>query len=130
METRSGATQWCLIAGTLFLAVTIPIYRFLDGTFLTQFIGQAVALISLAFVFGVNGAIWTEALPTRFGAKGVATTLSLATVIFGGTAPSLNAWLAEHGHPQVFQYYLVGMAVVLIAAGLLMRETRDLNIRN
>ena len=42
----------------------------------------------------------------------------------------LQQWLAEHGHPQVFQYYLVGMAVVLIAAGLLMRETRDLNIRN
>ena len=32
--------------------------------------------------------------------KGVATTLSLATAIFGGTAPYLNAWLGEQGHPQ------------------------------
>ena len=117
-----------LVSGVLFLVITIPVYRFLDGTFATQFVGQTLALIALSFLFGVNGAIWTESLPTRFRAKGVATTLSLATAIFGGTAPYLNAWLGEQGNPQVFQYYLVAMAVVLVITGVLMRETKGVDL--
>jgi|GEM_PF-6777243 len=60
--------------------------------------------------------------------KGVATTLSLATAIFGGTAPYLNAWLGEQGHPQVFQYYLLATAISFAATGLLMWETKDIEL--
>lgn len=122
---KLGRRPMVIVSGALFLIITVPVYRFLDGTFGTQLIGQAVALLALSFLFGVNGAIWTESLPTRFRAKGVATTLSLATALFGGTAPYLNAWLNEQGHDQAFQYYLVAMAVVLIATGFLMRETKN-----
>ena len=125
---RVGRRPMVLVSGVLFLVITIPVYRFLDGTFATQFVGQTLALIALSFLFGVNGAIWTESLPTRFRAKGVATTLSLATAIFGGTAPYLNAWLGEQGNPQVFQYYLVAMAVVLVITGVLMRETKGVDL--
>lgn len=125
---KVGRRPMVLISGVLFLLLTVPVYAFLDGTFTTQFLGQAVALLALSFLFGVNGAIWTESLPTHFRAKGVATTLSLATAIFGGTAPYLNAWLSEQGHPQVFQYYLLTMALSLVLTGLLMRETKDITL--
>lgn len=125
---KVGRRPMVLISGILFLVLTVPVYAFLDGTFATQFLGQAAALLALSFLFGVNGAIWTESLPTRFRAKGVATTLSLATAIFGGTAPYLNAWLSERGHPQVFQYYLLVMAVSLVATGLLMQETKNIKL--
>lgn len=114
---KIGRRPMVIIAGALFAILTIPIYALLDGTFTTQFIAQVGALLSLSFLFGVNGAIWTEALPTRYRAKGVATVLSLATAIFGGTAPYLNTWLTQNGHANVYQYYLVGMAIVLVATG-------------
>ena len=125
---KVGRRPMVLISGVLFLVITVPVYRFLDGTFTTQFLGQTMALLALSLLFGVNGAIWTESLPTRFRAKGVATTLSLATAIFGGTAPYLNAWLGEQGSPQVFQYYLVLMALVLVATGFFMRETKGVEL--
>lgn len=122
---KVGRRPMVLISGAAFAVITIPIYGFLDGTFTTQFLGQSLALLALSFLFGVNGAIWTESLPTRHRAKGVATTLSLATAIFGGTAPYVNAWLNDKGLSQAFQYYLMVMALVLIATGFLMRETKD-----
>ena len=58
----------------------------------------------------------------------MATTLSLATAIFGGTEPYLNAWLSEQGHPQIFQYYLLAMAISLVITGLLMQETKNIKL--
>ncbi|GAA1165260.1 Alpha-ketoglutarate permease [Corynebacterium glaucum] len=124
-----GRKPMVMIAGTLFVLITIPIYRFLDGTFITQLVGQIAALVSLSFLFGVNGAIWTEALPTRYRAVGVATMLSAATAIFGGTAPYLNTWLSKEGYGHLFPYYLVAMAAVTLLTGALMKETKDLDLK-
>ena len=45
-----------------------------------------------------------------------------------GTAPSYSPWLSEQGHPQVFQYYLLVMAVSLVITGLFMKETKDIKL--
>ncbi|APT94006.1 MFS transporter [Corynebacterium stationis] len=111
-----------------FIVLTIPLYSMLQGTFWSLLGVMAASLVVLAMLFGVNGAVWTEALSIRRRAVGVAATLSLATAIFGGTAPYLNTWLEKNGTPQYFEYYLIAVAILTLLTGIFMKETKDVDL--
>ncbi|MEY8209604.1 MFS transporter [Corynebacterium sp. MNWGS58] len=111
-----------------FIALTIPFYSILSGSFITLVVAMVVSLTVLAMLFGINGALWAESLPTKYRATGVATTLSLATAMFGGTAPYVNQWLSNADKDFWFQIYLIVVASVTLLAGLFAKETKDKNL--
>lgn len=111
-----------------FIALTIPLYSILSGSFITLIVAMVVSLTVLAMLFGINGALWAESLPTKYRATGVATTLSLATAMFGGTAPYVNQWLSNADKDFWFQIYLIVVASATLFAGLFAKETKDKNL--
>ena len=125
---RIGRRPMVIAFGVLFMVLPIPLFRLLDGSFGSFLVVQTVALLAVAVLFGVNGAVWTEALPIAVRAKGVATVLSLATAIFGGTAPYLITWLTARGWNGAFPVYLMAVAAATALAGLIMKESKDVDL--
>ncbi|MEE1622711.1 MFS transporter [Zafaria sp. Z1313] len=122
---RIGRKPLVIAFGLVFVALTIPIHGLVDGSFSGLLLALLAALTGLALLFGVNGAIWAEVFPTRVRAAGVAGPLSLATAIFGGTAPYINAALSQSGRQDWFLYYLIAVAAITLLTGILMKETKD-----
>ena len=122
---RIGRKPMVIAFGAAFVALTIPIYNLVDGTFGTLLLAMLASLTAMALLFGVNGAVWAEVFPTRVRAAGVAGPLSFATAIFGGTAPYINTALGQAGHQDWFLFYLVGVAGITLLTGLLMSETKN-----
>ncbi|MDQ0092872.1 MFS transporter [Paeniglutamicibacter psychrophenolicus] len=125
---RIGRKPLVIAFGIAFVLLTIPIHRLVDGSFAGLVTALLAAMTVMALLFGVNGAIWAEVFPTRVRAAGVAGPLSLATAIFGGTAPYINAALAQKGHADWFLYYLITVAAITLVTGILMKETKDSNL--
>lgn len=121
---RIGRKPMVIAFGVAFVALTIPVNLMIDGSFATLLTAMLIALAALALLFGVNGAVWAEVFPTRVRAAGVAGPLSLATAIFGGTAPYINTALTQAGHQDWFLYYLMAVSAITLVTGLLMKETR------
>lgn len=121
---RVGRRPLVIAFGVAFVILPFPLFALLDGSFMAFLIVQGLALLAVALLFGVNGAIWSEVLTVAVRAKGVATMLSLATAIFGGTAPYIITWLASHDMMWVFLIYLVVMGAATGLTGLLMKETK------
>ncbi|MGP9587699.1 MFS transporter, partial [Micrococcaceae sp. AOP34-BR2-30] len=121
---RIGRRPMIIAFGLAFLVLPFPLFGMLDGSFWGLLAAQLVALLAVALLFGVNGAVWSEVLTLSVRAKGVATMLSLATAIFGGTAPYVITWLSGHDLLTVFLTYLMVVAVATGVTGMVMRETR------
>lgn len=125
---RIGRKPMVIAFGIGVVILTIPIHSLVDGSFAGLLTALLAALTVMALLFGVNGAVWAEVFPTRVRAAGVAGPLSLATAIFGGTAPYINAALAQNGHADWFLFYLIAVAALTLATGILMKETKDSNL--
>ncbi|MGJ9403512.1 MFS transporter [Arthrobacter sp. KK5.5] len=122
---RIGRRPMVITFGIAFVLLTIPIQGLADGSFGRLLLAMLASLTIMALLFGVNGAVWAEVFPTRVRAVGVAGPLSLATAIFGGTAPHINAALSQAGHQNWFLFYLIAVAAITLATGVLMKETKD-----
>ncbi|MCS5478938.1 MFS transporter [Corynebacterium sp. YIM 101645] len=122
---RIGRRPLVIAFGAVFVVLTWPVYHLVDGSFAALLAAMIISLAGLALLFGVNGAVWAEALPTHVRAAGVAGTLSLSTALFGGTAPYLNAWLTENGRGDWFIIYMIIIAGFTLVTGLVMRESKD-----
>ncbi|GHD00406.1 MFS transporter [Zhihengliuella salsuginis] len=125
---RIGRKPMIIAFGVAFVVLTIPIYGLVDGSFGRLVLAMLASLTAMALLFGVNGAVWAEVFPTHVRAAGVAGPLSLATAIFGGTAPYMNALLTQNGHQNWFLYYLIGVAGITLLTGILMKETKNSNL--
>lgn len=121
-----GRRVFIIVFGLGFMTLTFPLDRLIDNTFGGLLTALSLALMVLAALFGVNTAVWAEVFPTSIRATGVSGPLSLATAIFGGTAPYVNTYLFKAGHHSWFLYYLVAVSSVTFLTGLLIPETRDL----
>ncbi|AXR73770.1 MULTISPECIES: MFS transporter [Auritidibacter] len=119
---RIGRKPMVITFGALFIVLPFPVEMMLDGSFATFMITQVIVLLAIATLFGVNAAVWAEALPTHVRAKGVASILSLATAIFGGTAPYLITWFSDNGQYNLYLVYLMVIATLTLLTGILMRE--------
>lgn len=81
LGARIGREPMVIAFGIAFVALTIPLYTVLDGSFATLLTTLLISLTAVALLFGVNGAIWAEVFPTPVRATGVEGPLSLATAV-------------------------------------------------
>ncbi|CAM4056170.1 hypothetical protein [Janibacter anophelis] len=105
-----------------------PLDRLVDGSFTGLFAGMTGALLLIACLFAVNGAVWAEVFPTSVRAAGVAAPLSFATAIFGGTAPYLNTYFSSGGQRDLFLWYLIAVVAITLVTGVLTKETKDVDL--
>ncbi|WP_434175364.1 MFS transporter [Brachybacterium conglomeratum] len=91
-----------------------PFMEFLDGSWqhmaLTMTISQALLMGPLAIL----PALMAELVPTSIRTIGVGFGYALATAVFGGTVPALQAWIGGTWGPQYFALYVTAAAVVSI----------------
>ena len=95
-----------------------PFMEFLDGSWqhmaLTMTISQALLMGPLAIL----PALMAELVPTSIRTIGVGFGYALATAIFGGTVPALQAWIGGTWGPQYFALYVTAAAAVSIVVVL------------
>lgn len=127
LADRFGRRLFIILFGIGFIALTLYLDGLIDNTFGGLLAAMICALLIVACLFGVNTAVWTEVFPTNIRATGVSGPLSLATAIFGGTAPYVNTYLSQTGHHQWFLYYLMAVAGITLLTGLL-PETKYLEL--
>jgi MFS transporter, MHS family, alpha-ketoglutarate permease len=114
-----------LLIGTGVLAVLLfPLNAMIQGQAWQLFIAMAIALTLIAAFASIGPAVYAEMFPTGIRAAGVGVPYSIAVALFGGTAPYLQTFFAEQGHPALFNCYAIALAVVSVVTVLLMPETR------
>lgn len=114
-----------LLIGLVGTAVlTWPLMRFLDGSWEHMAVAMGLSLVLLAAPLSILPALMAELVPTSIRTIGVGFSYALATAIFGGTVPALQAWIGGAFGPAAFGVYVaLALAVsALVALGL--RETR------
>lgn len=128
LADKFGRRLFIILFGLGFIALTLYLDGLVDDTFGGLLTAMIIALLLVACLFGVNTAVWTEVFPTNIRATGVSGPLSLATAIFGGTAPYVNTYLSQTGHHQWFLFYLIGVTGITLITGLLIPETKSLEL--
>jgi len=123
-----GRRVFVALFGVGFIALTFYLDGTIDNTFGGLLTAMTIALLLIACLFGVNTAVWAEVFPTKIRATGVSGPLSLATAIFGGTAPYVNTYLAQVGHHQWFLVYLIAVSAITLVTAVFMPETKDLEL--
>lgn len=123
-----GRKPLVLVFSVGFILLMFPLDGLVDGSFLGLFLAMTAALLLLACLFAVNGAVWAEVFPTSVRAAGVAAPLSLATAVFGGTAPYLSTLFTSHGQRDLFLWYLVAVVGLTLITGLLTKETKGVSL--
>lgn len=95
-------------------------------------VGFATAMTVMLLLFTLAGsilpALLSELFPTEVRATGIAIPYALSAVVFAGTTPYLQQWLAEHNHPEVFPVYLSIAAVVGAVVMYFTPETKGTSI--
>lgn len=128
LADRYGRRIFIALFAIGFIALTFFLDGLIDRTLGGLLSAMAIALLLLACLFGVNTAVWAEVFPTGVRATGVSGPLSLATAIFGGTAPYVNTYLAQQGLQRWFLVYLMAVAGITLITAILIPETKDLDL--
>lgn len=86
-------------------------------------LAMTIALALFAVAASILPAVLSELFPTTVRASGIAIPYALSAVVFGGTAPYLQQWTAQHDLSALFVGYLAATALL---GALVMRFTPDM----
>jgi MHS family alpha-ketoglutarate permease-like MFS transporter len=95
--------------------LTVPLDKLIQDQAWQLAVAMSVALTFQAAVSAIAPALFAELLPTHVRAAGTGFPYSIAVALFGGTAPFVQAWLADHGQAALFNVY----TIILLAATLI-----------
>jgi MHS family alpha-ketoglutarate permease-like MFS transporter len=114
-----------LLTGLASLAVLLfPLNAMIGTSPVRLALAMTVALVLIGAFASVAPAVYAEMFPTSVRAAGLGVPYSIAVALFGGTAPYLQTFFAEHHRPDLFSWYATLLAVISIAVVWLMPETR------
>lgn len=114
-----------LIIGFVGVALTTyPLMQFLDGSWAHMLLAMGLSMVLLAAPLSILPALMAELVPTSIRTIGVGFSYALATAIFGGTVPALQAWIGDTWSPQHFGVYVTITVVVSLIAAFRIPETR------
>ena len=120
-----GRKTMLVVASLLFLGLTVPLFRLLDGQPLLVILAiQILFGAMLAMNDGTLPCLLAELFPTRVRFSGFALSFNAANALFGGTAPFIATWLIQvTGSKLAPAGYLLAAALVALVAMLMCRET-------
>ena len=125
LSDRFGRKTALITASVLFIFLTVPLFRMLDGaTFGMIVLIQVIFGALLTVNDGTLPCYLTELFPTRVRYSGFAFSFNTANAMFGGTAPFIATWLiSATGSKAAPAWFLVAAAVVALVAMVSSRET-------
>ncbi|WP_060951933.1 MFS transporter [Streptomyces hygroscopicus] len=126
---RFGRKPLVLAQGLLMVVLAFPIANMVSDAPWTLFVALVLGQLVWACVGAIYPAVVAEQVPTRIRATIVGFVVSLSVAIFGGTAPYLNTWLDSLGKSWIFNAYIMALGVVVVVGGLLIRETKGIDLR-
>lgn len=120
-----GRKTALITASVLFILLTVPLFRMLDGMGFAMVILIQIAFGALLTINdGTLATFLTELFPTKVRFSGFAFSFNSANALFGGTAPFMATWLIGlSGSKLAPAWYLVAAAVVALIAMLMATET-------
>ena len=120
-----------VLLGALAAAVVlyIPMNAILKDSAWQLALTMSIMLAVIAGVASIAPAVYAEMFPTHVRAAGFGFPYSIAIAVFGGTAPLLQAWMAEHFHSTaVFPFYAIALMLVSGATILTLPETKGIDL--
>jgi MHS family proline/betaine transporter-like MFS transporter len=126
ISDRIGRKPLLIAAAAVFLVVAYPFFLVLvsDASLAALFLVLIVAGALVGVFAGICPAVMAEMFPTHLRTTGTSVGFGLATAIFGGFAPLISeSLIGLTGSVLAPSYYVVGVAVLSLAAILTLRET-------
>lgn len=105
-------------------ALLIPLNLMIQDSAWQLAVAMTIALIVQAAATSILPAVFAELFPTRVRASGMALPYSLAVAATGGTAPYLQASLAQSGQSLLFMLYAIGLLAIGLVVVVSMKETK------
>ena len=123
---RRKSMLWITAAIFLFGFVMAPIFEAGQGGALGM---MALGLALMGMTYGPLGTVISELFPTPVRYSGSSLAFNFAGILGASLAPYIATWLATHyGLPYV-GYYLSASAVLTMVGLLMIRETKDEDLR-
>jgi MFS transporter, MHS family, proline/betaine transporter len=120
---------WYLSAGGIII-LAYPAFLLMSRGFGLAVVGMIILASLLCFQLGTISATFPALFPTQIRYAGFALGYNIATALFGGTAPLVNAAGVSWTHNNLFPaFYVMGACVIGLIASLLMPETAHTSLR-
>ncbi|WP_081686543.1 MFS transporter [Candidatus Solirubrobacter pratensis] len=129
LSDRIGRKRMYMIGAACTFAWAIPYFLLLDhGTAALVSLTIVVSLIPHNMQYGPQAALIAETFPTRLRYSGAGIGYQLASVVAGGPAPLVAAWLLHtfNSSLPIALYIMAGAVVTLIATALLPQPVPEL----
>ncbi len=107
----------------------IPMNALLKDSAWQLAVTMSIMLAVISAYSAIGPAVYAEMFPTHVRAAGFGFPYSIAIALFGGTAPLIQAWMAEHFQSTaVFPFYAIALMVVSGLTILTLPETKGIDL--
>ncbi len=115
------------LAGAVILY--IPMNALLKDSAWQLAVSMSIMLAVIAAVSSIGPAVYAEMFPTHVRAAGFGFPYSIAIALFGGTAPLIQAWMAERFQSTgVFPFYAIALMLISGLTILTLPETKGIDL--
>jgi MHS family alpha-ketoglutarate permease-like MFS transporter len=128
LSDRYGRKPIFITYSVAFMVLSFPLLAAVDNSPVRLFVLTSVALFFLGAFVGIMPAYFAELFPTHVRASGIGVPYSFTVALFGGTAPYVVTWLADHHLEWVFALYSVILVTIGLVTTLLSPETKGRNL--
>jgi MHS family alpha-ketoglutarate permease-like MFS transporter len=129
LSDRIGRKPVLLTAMVGAAVLYIPMNALLKDSAWQLAVTMSIMLAVISAYSAIGPAVYAEMFPTHVRATGFGFPYSIAIALFGGTAPLIQAWMAEHFQSTgVFPFYAIALMVVSGVTILSLPETKGIDL--